>query len=166
MRVRKGGRRPRIGSLERAFFSSGGTGPGGGAARLHTAPGSVSNLWVKLLAPGIFIYHCAFPDIPDHISHGMYGLAVVEPEGGLPAVDHEYYLMQSEFYTDQGGRKAYGQLKNAGHLANSLEFGNLEEATFVVWSGRPKSIAGDRAIGVYNGDKINTGETVRLFVGN
>ena len=49
----KRGRRPRIGSLERAFFSSGGTGPGGGAARLHTAPGSVSNLRVKLLAPGM-----------------------------------------------------------------------------------------------------------------
>ncbi|MDP2675029.1 MAG: copper-containing nitrite reductase [Dehalococcoidia bacterium] len=142
------------------------TGPGGGSARLHTAPGAVSNLRVKMLNPGIYIYHCAFPDIPDHISHGMYGLAVVEPEGGLPSVDHEYYLMQSEFYTDKGGRKAYGQLKNAGHLANSLEFGNLEEATFVVWNGRPESIAGDRAIGVYNGDKINTGETVRLFVGN
>lgn len=142
------------------------TGPGGGSVRLDTAPGSVSNLKVKMLNPGIFIYHCAFPDIPDHISHGMYGLAVVEPEGGLPPVDHEYYLMQSEFYTDRGGRQAHTQLRNAGHLANSLEFGNLEEATFVVWNGRPESIAGDRAIGVYNDDTINTGETVRLFVGN
>ena len=142
------------------------TGPGGGSVTLDTVPGATSNLRVKMLNPGIYIYHCAFPDIPDHISHGMYGLAVVEPEGGLPPVDHEYYLVQSEFYTDQGGRQAYGQLKDAGHLANSLEFGNLEEPTFVVFNGRPESIAGDRAIGVYNGDKINTGETVRLFVGN
>ena len=142
------------------------TGPGGGSVKLDTAPGATSNLRVKMLNPGIYIYHCAFPSIPDHISHGMYGLAVVEPEGGLPAVDHEYYLMQSEFYTEQGGRKAYTQLKDAGHLPNSLEFGNLEEATFVVWNGRPEAVAGDRAIGVYKGDKINTGETVRLFVGN
>lgn len=96
----------------------------------------------------------------------MYGLVVVEPEDGLPPVDHEYYLMQSEFYTDRGGRQAYGQLKNAGHLANSLEFGNLQEATFVVFNSRPEAVAGYRAIGVYNGDRINTGETVRLFVGN
>lgn len=142
------------------------TGPGGGSVRLDAAPGSTSNLRVKTLAPGIFIYHCAFPDIPTHISHGMYGLAVVEPEEGLPTVDHEYYLMQSEFYTDQGGKQVYGQLKNAGHLANSLEFGNIEEPTFIVFNGRPEAIAGDRAIGVYNGDTINTGETVRLFVGD
>lgn len=142
------------------------TGPGGGSVRLDTAPGSVSNLRAKLLAPGIYIYHCAFPDIPDHISHGMYGLAVVEPEDGLPQVDHEYYLMQSEFYTDQGGKQAYGQLTDAGHLANSLEFGNMEEATFVVWNGRPEAVAGDRAIGVFNGDAISTGDAVRLFVGN
>jgi nitrite reductase (NO-forming) len=142
------------------------TGPGGGATHLNAAPGETSNIRVRMVAPGIYIYHCAFPDIPDHISHGMYGLAVVEPEEGLPPVDHEYYLMQSEFYTNQGGRKAYGQLKDAGHIANSLEFGHLEEATFVVWNGRPEAVAGDRAIGVYNGDRISTGETVRLFVGN
>jgi nitrite reductase (NO-forming) len=141
-------------------------GPGGGAAHLNTTPGATSNIRVKMVAPGIFIYHCAFPDIPDHISHGMYGLVVVEPEEGLPAVDHEYYLMQSEFYTDRGGRQAYSQLQDAGHLANSLEFGRLEEATFVVWNGRPEAVAGDRAIGVFSGDVINTGETVRLFVGN
>ncbi len=142
------------------------TGPGGGSVRTDTLPGATSHLRAKLLVPGIFIYHCAFPDIPDHISHGMYGLAVVEPEGGLPKVDHEYYLMQSEFYTDQGGKKAYVQLKDAGHLTNSIEYGNIEEPTFVVWNGRPEAFAGDRAIGVYNGDTINIGETVRLYVGN
>ncbi len=142
------------------------TGPGGGAVPLDTPPGGSSNLRVKLLNPGIFIYHCAFPDIPDHLSHGMYGLIVVEPEGGLPPVDHEYYLMQSEFYTERGGRLAYSQLKDAGHLANSMEFGNMEQPTFVVWNGRPEAVAGHRAIGVHNDDRIETGQTVRLFVGN
>jgi nitrite reductase (NO-forming) len=141
-------------------------GPGGGAARLATAPGEVSELRFKLLNPGIFVYHCAFPDIPMHISHGMYGLIVVEPEGGLPKVDHEFYLMQSELYTDRGSRKQYVQIKDSGHLEFSSDFGRLEQATFVVFNGRPESITGERALGTFGGRKINVGETVRLFVGN
>jgi nitrite reductase (NO-forming) len=142
------------------------TGPGGGAARLATAPGEVSELRAKLLNPGIFVYHCAFPDIPMHISHGMYGLIVVEPDGGLPQVDHEFYLMQSELYTDKGGSLQYLELKNGGHLTFSSEYGRLEEPTFVVFNGRPESLAGDRSLGMFGGSTINAGETVRLFVGN
>ncbi len=140
-------------------------GPGGGAARLDTLPGNESRLKVKLLNPGIYIYHCAFPDVPMHIAHGMYGLIVVEPSEGLPAVDREYYLMQSEFYTDRGAKLGYAQLKDAGHLAFSNDFANEERPTFVVWNGRPESIVGDRALGTLD-DPISTGQTVRLFVGN
>jgi nitrite reductase (NO-forming) len=142
------------------------TGPGGGSVSLDTAPGATSELKVKLLHPGIYIYHCAFPDIPTHIAHGMYGLVVVEPEGGLPKVDHEYYLMQSELYTSAGADKSYTALENQGLLQFDATNGNLEEPTFVVWNGRPESVTGDRALGVYGGDTINTGDTVRLFVGN
>ncbi len=142
------------------------TGPGGGAVKLLTAPGAESELKVKLLHPGIYIYHCAFPDIPTHIAHGMYGLVVVEPEGGLPKVDHEYYLMQSELYTNAGAEKSYTALKNQGLLQYDGTNGNLEEPTFVVWNGRPESATGDRMIGMYNGDVINTGDTIRLFVGD
>jgi nitrite reductase (NO-forming) len=141
------------------------TGPGGGSVSLDTLPGHESELKVKLLSPGIFIYHCAFPDIPMHISHGMYGLVVVEPAQGLPEVDHEYYLLQSEFYTTLGAQKAYSQLNNAGHLAFSPEMGNEERPTFVVFNGRPDSITGDRSLGTFDGG-IKPGETVRLFVGN
>jgi nitrite reductase (NO-forming) len=141
------------------------TGPGGGAAKLDTLPGNESRLKVKLLNPGIYIYHCAFPDVPMHISHGMYGLIVVEPPEGLPPVDREYYLMQSEFYTDRGGRLGYSQFKDAGHLPFSNEYANEERPTFVVWNGRPESIAGGRALGVMD-EPILAGQTVRLFVGN
>jgi nitrite reductase (NO-forming) len=141
-------------------------GPGGGAARLTTAPGEVSELKAKLLNPGIFVYHCAFPDIPMHISHGMYGLIVVEPAGGLPRVDHEFYLMQSEFYTDKGGKMQAVQHKDGGHLSFSSDYGRMEQPTFVVFNGRPDSITGERALGAFGGKKINVGETVRLFVGN
>ncbi len=142
------------------------TGPGGGSVRLDTKPGSTSELRVKTLKPGIFIYHCAFPDIPTHISHGMYGLVVVEPPGGLPKVDHEYYVMQSELYTSAGADKTVAQLGDAGHLDFSATNGDLEEPTFVVFNGRPGAVTGDRALGTYQGDTINTGESIRLFVGD
>lgn len=141
------------------------TGPGGGAVKLDTLPGSESRLKVKLLNPGIYIYHCAFPDVPMHIAHGMYGLIVVEPAEGLPPVDHEYYLLQSELYTDRGAKLGYAQLKDAGHLPYSNEYANEERPTFVVWNGRPESIAGARALGTFD-TPITTGQTVRLFVGN
>lgn len=141
-------------------------GPGGGSVMLDTVPGATSELKVKTTRAGVFIYHCAFPDIPTHIAHGMYGLVVVEPPGGLPKVDHEYYLMQSEFYTTAGGTKSASELQNAGHLAFSGENANAEDPTFVVYNGRPDSINGARALGVYQGDKITVGQTVRLFVGN
>jgi len=141
------------------------TGPGGGSVSLDTLPGNESELKVKLLHPGIFIYHCAFPDIPMHISHGMYGLVVVEPADGLPAVDHEYYLMQSEHYTTVGSQKAHAELHDSGHLAYSAELGNDERPTFVVFNGRPDSLVGDRTLGTYD-STITTGERVRLYVGN
>jgi nitrite reductase (NO-forming) len=141
------------------------TGPGGGAVKLDTLPGHESELRVKLLNPGIFIYHCAFPDVPTHIAHGMYGLIVVEPEGGLPPVDHEYYVLQSEFYTDGGSTRAYAALKGAGHLSFSMDNANDERPTFVVLNGRPESCVGPRALGTFD-RPIKVGEKVRMFVGN
>ena len=35
----------------------------------------------KALVPGLFVYHCATPSVPHHITNGMYGLILVEPEG-------------------------------------------------------------------------------------
>src|SRR3546814_12771845 len=50
---------------------------------------------------GLFVYHCATPMIAQHISNGMYGMILVEPAGGLPEVDREFYVMQGELYTAQ-----------------------------------------------------------------
>ncbi|MCO6442271.1 MAG: nitrite reductase, copper-containing [Nitrococcus mobilis] len=141
------------------------TGPGGGAANLTTLPGSTSHIRVKLLKPGIYLYHCAAPPIPTHIEHGLYGLLVVEPRKGLRDVDHEYYLMQSEFYTALGGSKAALALKNRGHLSHSKKYGMLEEPTFVVFNGRPNAVSGNRTLGVY-GDTVHVGDTIRMFIGN
>ena len=74
-------------------------GPGGGAEFTQTDPGQESVVTFKTLIPGLFVYHCATPSVPNHITNGMYGLILVEPEGGLPQVDREFYVMQGELYT-------------------------------------------------------------------
>src|SRR5690606_34496770 len=75
------------------------TGPGGGAVSTQTLPGSQTGFSFKAINPGLYIYHCATPMVAHHISNGMYGMILVEPEGGLPEVDREFYVMQGELYT-------------------------------------------------------------------
>src|SRR6476661_6990546 len=77
------------------------TGPGGGAAVTQAAPGSAKSFTFKAQNPGLYVYHCATPMVAQHISNGMYGMILVEPEGGLPKVDREFYVMQGELYTAQ-----------------------------------------------------------------
>jgi copper-containing nitrite reductase len=129
------------------------TGPGGGATVTTVAPGEEQVAWFKLLHPGLFIYHCAAPPVMDHIANGMYGLILVEPNHGLPKMDREFYVLQSDFYT-----------KDAGPDATLLEFsheqGMLEHPSFVVFNGRVGSLIGDGAL------KAKTGERVRIFFGN
>lgn len=141
------------------------TGPGGGSVALDAVAGETSHLRAKLLQPGIYIYHCAFPPIPNHIEHGMYGLIVVEPRGGLDEVDHAYYMVQNEYYTELGGDQPAAATKDAGHISVSAEQGLLEEPTYVVFNGRPGSMTGERALGNY-GETIERGDDARFFVGN
>lgn len=64
------------------------------------APGeTISYSWVAKY-PGVFLYHCGTPPVLMHISNGMYGAVVVDPENGWPGGDAQsYVLLQSEFYT-------------------------------------------------------------------
>lgn len=77
------------------------TGPGGGAAVTQAAPGQTKSFSFKALTPGLYVYHCATPMVAQHITNGMYGMILVEPEGGLSEVDREFYVMQGELYTAQ-----------------------------------------------------------------
>lgn len=128
-------------------------GPGGGAEPTFVAPGKEASFHFKALNPGLYVYHCAAPPVPMHIANGMYGLILVEPEGGLPPVDREYYIMQGEFYT-----------KSSIGNANLLEFdndkGNDENPDYVLFNGKKGSLLGNNMI------EAKVGETVRLFVGN
>jgi nitrite reductase (NO-forming) len=129
------------------------TGPGGGAASSFTAPGHSSQFSFKALNPGLYVYHCATAPVPMHIGNGMYGLLLVEPKEGLPAVDREYYVMQGEFYTT-------GKYGAEGLQTFDQEKATDERPTYVVFNGAVGSLVGDKAI------TAKVGETVRLFVGN
>lgn len=129
------------------------TGPCGAACLLLTEPGKESIVQAKAVNPGLFVYHCAAPPIPVHIANGLYGIILVEPKEGLAKVDHEYYVMQSEFYTET--------VTGAKGLAPfSSKNGMDEHPSYVVFNGRVSALMGEDAL------QAKTGETVRLFVGN
>ncbi|MEO8480552.1 MAG: copper-containing nitrite reductase [Gemmatimonadota bacterium] len=129
------------------------TGPGGGAVSSLTNPGRTSVFSFTALNPGLYVYHCATAPVGMHIGNGMYGMILVEPEGGLPKVDHEYYVMQGDFYTSGG----YGA---AGLQAFDMQKAINENPDYVLFNGAVGSLMGDKAL------KAKVGETVRLFVGN
>ena len=129
------------------------TGPGGGASSSFTAPGHESVFSFTTINPGLYVYHCATAPVGMHIANGMYGLILVEPEGGLPPVDREYYVMQSEFYTE-------GKYGDRGLQPFSMEKALTEIPDYVVFNGSVGATADDNAL------TAKVGETVRLYVGN
>src|SRR5690349_8469524 len=85
------------------------TGPHGGGHATMTAPGGETSFTFRAMNPRLYVYHCATAPVGQHVANGMYGLILVEPAEGLPAVDREFYVMQGEFYTE-GDRGAQGLL--------------------------------------------------------
>ncbi len=129
------------------------TGPGGGAEFTQTLAGETSAFEFKALQPGLYVYHCATASIGHHISSGMYGLILVEPEEGLPKVDHEFYVMQGEIYTNH----PFG---TKGHLEFSHERMLNETADYYVFNGSAGALTLDE-----NALRANVGDTVRIYFG-
>ena len=127
------------------------TGPGGGGVATMAAPGETKGFTFKALQPGLYVYHCATPTVAQHIANGMYGLILVEPEGGLSKVDREYYVMQGEIYTEQANGAQ-------GELTESLDKLIAEQPDYMVFNGAVDGLSRKPLI-------ANTGETVRLFFG-
>lgn len=127
------------------------TGPGGGAEGTTVAPGETRTIEARLLYPGFFMYHCAYGDIPAHIAHGMFGGILVDPETPLPTVDHEWYMVQSEYYT-------------ASRDAGVVEFDRArmvdENPSLVVFNGAVGALTGDNAL------QMAVGERARLYFVN
>ncbi|HKQ14351.1 MAG TPA: copper-containing nitrite reductase [Steroidobacteraceae bacterium] len=129
------------------------TGPGGGAASSFTAPGHQSQFTFKALNQGIYVYHCATAPVGMHVANGMYGLILVEPPEGLAPVDHEYYVMQGDFYT-------VGKYREKGYQAFDMQKAIDERPTYVLFNGAESALTGPRAL------KADVGQHIRLFVGN
>jgi nitrite reductase (NO-forming) len=127
-------------------------GPGGGGEVTMVQPGEAKTFSFKALHPGVFVYHCAMPPVPEHISSGMFGMIVVEPPQGLPKVDREFYVMQSDMYL-QGPRAQQGLRTFANDKMMA------EQPDYVVFNGSAGALTGDNAL------KAKTGETVRIFFG-
>ena len=125
-------------------------GTGGGGAYSQTPPGQETIFQFKALRVGLFMYHCATPDIPTHIANGMYGMILVEPPGGLPKVDREFYIAQGEFYTQ-------GPFGQKGFQAFSFQKADSETPDYVVFNGSVDSLTGNRSL------QVKVGETVRIF---
>jgi nitrite reductase (NO-forming) len=99
------------------------------------------------------VYHCATAPVGMHVANGMYGLILVEPPEGLPPVDHEFYVMQGDFYT-------VGKYREKGLQPFDMQKAIDENPTYVLFNGAETSLTGPNAL------KARTNQKVRMFVGN
>ncbi|MBP2295078.1 copper-containing nitrite reductase [Azospirillum rugosum] len=123
----------------------------GGGQITQVEPGQTKEFSFKALTPGVYVYHCATPMVAHHISKGMYGLIVVEPEAGMPAVDHEYYVMQQEVYATKA--------KNIPNAEDDYDGLVNEKPNYLVFNGAVGALSKDKPL------KVKVGETVRIWFG-
>jgi nitrite reductase (NO-forming) len=125
------------------------TGQGGGAKDLTAAPGETKSITARLLYPGAFMYHCAYGDVPVHIMHGMYGMFIVDPETPLPTVDHEWAMVQSEWYLTEADSTGLADIDKVKMTA--------EQPTYVVFNGSVGALTGDNTL------RMAVGERARIY---
>lgn len=127
-------------------------GPGGGAAVTTVNPGESKTFTFKALHTGVFIYHCAFPPPMHHIAQGMYGAILVEPRGGLPPVDREFYVVQGDWYTA-------GAFGDQGHQVFSGPKAMAEQPEYFTFNGHLAALTEMYPL------QASVGESVRLYFG-
>ncbi|MBI3746002.1 MAG: multicopper oxidase domain-containing protein [Chloroflexi bacterium] len=98
---------------------------------------------------GVWMYHCGTAPALHHIANGMFGMVIVEPKEGLPPVDAEFAVVQSEWYLGPQGQ--ISSLAKAAAAAPAPDF--------VVFNGIANQYK-DNPI------KVATGARVRVFVLN
>src|SRR3546814_9589646 len=82
----------------------------------------------------------------------MYGMILIEPEEGLPAVDREFYVMQGELYTVE-------PIGTQGELTEDYEALIDERPSHYVFNGKVGGLTTDKPM------QAKVGETVRLYFG-
>jgi hypothetical protein len=121
-------------------------GPGGGAALTTIEEGETKAARFRLTAPGLYVYHCAAASVPVHIGNVIYGLMYVQPENGnlFPPVDHEYYVMQSEFYHEPP------EIEDDGRRSSQVPFSYPNalrgEPEVVVFNGQESALTRDKPL--------------------
>ncbi|MSO74526.1 MAG: nitrite reductase, copper-containing [Alphaproteobacteria bacterium] len=128
------------------------TGPGSGAVSLQVPPGEEKSIKWKALVLGLYVYHYATPMVAHHIANGMYGMILVEPEGGLPKVSREFYVMQGEIYTE-------ARFGEQGSQEFSVDKMLAEQPEYVVFNGAVGALTKAHPM------KAKVGETVRIYFG-
>lgn len=129
------------------------TGPGGGGTLTDVAPGETKTFRWKAINPGLYIYHCAMPNVSTHNSHGQYGLIMVDPndeQSALSHVDKEFYITQGEYYTA-------GQLGKKGLVAFDSQALLNGVPNYVVFNGKIEGLPRMQA---------EVGDKIRIYVGN
>ena len=86
------------------------------------APGEELTYTFTATRAGIWMYHCSTMPMSMHLANGMFGAVVIDPPG-LPEVDRELVLVQSEVYLG-----APGETADAGKIAQ-------EQPDLVVFNG-------------------------------
>jgi nitrite reductase (NO-forming) len=95
------------------------------------------------------MYHCGTSPALHHIANGMYGMVIVEPAEGLPPVDAEFAIVQSEWYLGPQGEPVSLSKAATGNPAPD----------YVVWNGVANQY-------LDNPLQVETGDRVRIFVLN
>jgi nitrite reductase (NO-forming) len=139
-------------------------GPGGGAVVTEGLPGETKSVTFKATNQGAYIYHCAAEGLPwKHIGYGMFGMIVVVPKGGLPNVDKEFYIGQSEWYHNNLGDPITSAIGlPSGTLM--LDEGQAETEIPNSWSfnGHEEALKDSLTTEMH----ANQGDTVRFFLVN
>ena len=98
---------------------------------------------------GVWMYHCGTNPALHHIANGMYGMVIVEPAGGLPKVDKEFAIVQSEWYLGPQGKET--------DLAKAMAAAPAPD--LVLFNGVANQYKDHPLV-------VGTGERVRIFVLN
>ncbi|MBK6312674.1 MAG: hypothetical protein IPF42_19635 [Candidatus Microthrix sp.] len=128
------------------------TGMHGGASDLLVPPGESAAIQARLLYPGAFMYHCAAEDLPMHTPWVCTACSIVDPAEPLPKAEHEWAVMQSEWFVDEP-------------VADGMATFNRQNVTdenprYVTFNGSVGAIADDNAL------KMKVGERARIYFVN
>jgi len=123
------------------------TGPGGGSPILSAEPGETRVCDFRMLNPGLYLYSCSASHREfQHTTNGSYGLVLVEPLDGMPEVDQEFFLIESEIYPQSRGKSASGDASN-------------ETPSYVLFNGKKGALVDPPLT-------VTQDERIRLYVGN